>query len=130
MQKSIVLRRSRGRFGSLITWKPLPLIQPRVNSSFQNMSLFHRAVESIRYNLASIEYWISPDGGLRELVGKITALGLVASLGWGAFWLLTGFACQVQSLLFNVILFLGLAVALVTIIKLLPRLLRSILSKL
>lgn len=51
---------------SLIVWSPTPLKKPEIDQNFENLPPIPRASESIRYNIACLEYFISPNGALRE----------------------------------------------------------------
>ncbi len=47
-------------------WKPEPIQKPAVDRRLKDLNELARATECIRYSLLSIEWWISPEGKLRE----------------------------------------------------------------
>jgi hypothetical protein len=122
VRKSIDSRNSFSRWvPALFSWRNRPLPVPRVSSDFEDLPLFSRTVESLRYNFASFEYWISPGGGLREMVGKIVGLGVLGGLGLGVVCLFISFLDQTQLLLVSIMAFLLLLAVVIVMIRLLPR---------
>ena len=47
-------------------WKPQPLEMPKVHPELLKMDSVTRSAEMIRYSARAAEYWLSPDGRLRE----------------------------------------------------------------
>jgi hypothetical protein len=45
-----------------------PLNKPNIDNDFNNLPAIERVTEALRYNLLSIEYSISPKGGLRQWI--------------------------------------------------------------
>jgi len=46
-------------------FKPTPIEPPTVDPEFPEMSGLERSAESVRFNLLSLEYWLSASGRLR-----------------------------------------------------------------
>jgi hypothetical protein len=60
-----------------LRWNPQPISRPHVDPALLKLSSLQRAIESIRFFVLHAEYWISPDGLLREwlrLMLKLTLL--------------------------------------------------------
>jgi hypothetical protein len=100
----------RGGELSIILWNPRPVPPPRVDPDFRRMPELTRTAESIRYNLACLEHWVSPGGELREAC-KI-------SVGFTLLFLLLLLPCAVLAAvlhqlelavksLFNILLYAG-----------------------
>jgi hypothetical protein len=47
-------------------WKPKPVDPPQVDPELPHLDCLTRSAESIRYSILSIEFWISPNGCVRE----------------------------------------------------------------
>lgn len=47
---------------------PIPLNEPKIDYDFNDLPAIERVTEALRYNLLSIEYSISPKGGLRQWI--------------------------------------------------------------
>lgn len=66
------------------SWQAKPVEQPRVNPELENLNGLTRSAESIRYSILSIEFWISPNGQVREwlrqMVGVASGLSIPALL--------------------------------------------------
>ena len=52
----------------LAKWKPEPIPKPAVDRRLKDLNELARATECIRYSMLSIEFWISPEGQVREWV--------------------------------------------------------------
>ena len=50
----------------MIWWQPKPLQPPQVDADLVHLDGITRSAESIRYSILSIEFWISPNGQVRE----------------------------------------------------------------
>ncbi len=50
----------------LVFWSPREIGPPRVEPDLSRLSPIERSAEVIRYSLCRAEYWISPNGWLRE----------------------------------------------------------------
>ncbi|THB67525.1 MAG: hypothetical protein D6E12_08490 [Desulfovibrio sp.] len=57
-----------------------PLNKPQVAEDFQDLGALERVVESLRYNTLSLEYAVSPKGGLRQWLKLNLALLLLVGL--------------------------------------------------
>jgi hypothetical protein len=57
-------------------WQPSPIVPPTVDPLFPDMENVERAAESWRYNILSLEYWLSPNGALREYLRQVVRLSL------------------------------------------------------
>ena len=51
---------------ALVFWCPREIARPRVESDLSRLGPVERSAEVIRYSLCRAEYWISPNGWLRE----------------------------------------------------------------
>jgi hypothetical protein len=47
-------------------WRPIPIEPPQVDQDETRLPPIERSAEVIRYSLLKMEYWISPNGRLRE----------------------------------------------------------------
>lgn len=64
-------------------WKPEPIEPPKVDPELSKLTGLQRATESLRYSLLSIEWWLSPNGRLREWLkinGKIGSVLLIPAV--------------------------------------------------
>ena len=69
----------RGRW--LFTyWHPQPIQTPHVNSSLAHLPFVERSAEVIRYSVLKAEYWISPNGRLREWLRLNVAAALIIGI--------------------------------------------------
>ena len=59
------------------SWHPKPLEPPTVDPEFIHLNDMQRAGDSIRYGILSWEFWISPNGQVREWIRHNTRLALV-----------------------------------------------------
>lgn len=50
----------------LVFWSPREIARPRVEPDLSRLGPVERSAEVIRYSLCRAEYWISPNGWLRE----------------------------------------------------------------
>ena len=50
----------------LLFWRPREIGRPRVEPDLSRLGPVERSAEVIRYSLCRAEYWISPNGWLRE----------------------------------------------------------------
>ena len=60
----------------LVTWKPEPIRKPTVDRRLQDLDALARSMECIRYSVLSIEFWISPDGTVREWLRHNVRIGV------------------------------------------------------
>jgi len=63
-----------------LTWHPQKLQKPAVDPMFPNMDAIQRSAESIRYSVLSWEFWVSPNGQVREWVRHNTCLVIILSI--------------------------------------------------
>ena len=47
---------------------PIPLEPPTLDQDFDKLSILERTTESLKYNLLSLEFTVSPKGGLRQWI--------------------------------------------------------------
>lgn len=47
-------------------WQPQPIDPPSVDPGIDGLDPLQRSAEAIRYSVLSIEFWISPNGQVRE----------------------------------------------------------------
>lgn len=59
-------RPGRPAMAWLIFWCPKEMERPVVNADLSRLGSVERATEVIRYSLRRAEYWVSPNGWLRE----------------------------------------------------------------
>ncbi len=57
-------------------WQPSPVSPPVVDSEYIHMDGISRAAEAWRFNILSLEYWLSPNGVLREWLRQVVRLSL------------------------------------------------------
>jgi len=55
-------------------WQPKPITPPQVDADLQNLDGLTRSAESFRYSILSIEFWMSPNGKVREWLRHNTHL--------------------------------------------------------
>jgi hypothetical protein len=55
-------------------WNPTPISQPSIDPKIEEMEPLQRSAEVIRYSILSIEFWISPNGQVREWLRNNTHL--------------------------------------------------------
>ena len=46
-------------------WQPIPIAKPEIDSSLTSLSAMERVAEVLRFSFMSIEYAVSPNGGVR-----------------------------------------------------------------
>jgi hypothetical protein len=63
--------------GIKATWQPHPVSAPRVDHEFMGMNGLNRATESWRFNILSLEYWLSPGGVLRQFIQLMIWLAIL-----------------------------------------------------
>ena len=59
------------------TWDPQPLSAPTINPDLEELPVFERIAEVLRYQLLQIEYGLSNRGGLREWARVVLVFSLV-----------------------------------------------------
>jgi len=45
---------------------PKPIARPKVDPGFQDLEPLLRSTEAIRFSILSLEFWVDPNGQLRE----------------------------------------------------------------
>ena len=61
-------------------WQPQKIEPPTVDAELEDLDAATRSCEVVRFSLLSLEWWLSPNGTLRELLklnGKITSILVV-----------------------------------------------------
>jgi len=114
----------RRKMGGLLDWRPQPPCRPRVNPDFCRMSRFSRVVESLRYNFASWEYWVSPGGVLREFIRKSLGVAAVAGSVWLIVRFLSCLEAEINSFFYWLLPGVILLLAAALLYRFLPRLFR------
>jgi len=64
-------------------WQPKPIKPPIAEPEIENLNGLQRSAEVIRFNLLSLEWWLSPNGRLREwlkLHGKISSILIIPAV--------------------------------------------------
>ncbi len=64
-------------------WKPKPIGTPEVDPELKDLNGLERAGEVLRYTVLSLEWWISPNGTLREwlrLNSKVSSILLIPAV--------------------------------------------------
>ena len=61
-------------------WKPQPVNPPKVDPQLPKLDPLTRAAEAIRHALASLEFWISPDGQVREWLRHNSRLAFILAI--------------------------------------------------
>lgn len=56
------------------SWKPTPISPPQVDPELPHLDGITRSAESIKYSILSVEWWISPNGRVREWLRHNTHL--------------------------------------------------------
>ena len=64
----------------LCWWKPHPIKPPHVDREFMHMEGFQRSVECWRYCILGIEYWLCPEGSLREFIRHVLRVVVILLL--------------------------------------------------
>ena len=57
------------------SWQPKSIDPPQVDPDLPHLGALTRSAESIRYSILSIEFWISPNGQVREWLRHNARLG-------------------------------------------------------
>jgi hypothetical protein len=72
----------KSRFKRLFTfnWNPKPIEEPEVDPDLPHLDPLTRSAESIRYSILSLEFWMSPDGQVREWLRNNTRLVVVLAI--------------------------------------------------
>src|SRR4051812_4747022 len=64
-------------------WHPEPIQPPEVDPDLPRLTGLQRATESLRYSILSVEWWLSPNGKLREWLrinGKLGSVLLIPAV--------------------------------------------------
>ena len=61
-------------------WEPKSVEPPQVDPDLENLNPFQRSAESIRYSVLSLEFWLSPDGQVREWIRHHSKLALILGI--------------------------------------------------
>lgn len=61
-------------------WHPKPIEPPKPDPNLEKLNGVARAAEVIRFSVLSIEFWISPNGHVREWLKKNTLLAVILAI--------------------------------------------------
>ncbi len=90
----------------LTNWKPQPIQKPAADPRLEELDPLARSTECIRYSLLSFEFWLSPDGTIREWLRHnvrigawlfIPAVFVMPVIGF-ILWQLTGWLSMLMSI--------------------------------
>jgi hypothetical protein len=135
--ETFALRHQSIRNAIRLNWNPGRLEIPRVSEDFQALDPIARGGEVIRYSILRTEYWISPNGIMREWVRWNLAVGLalaipsvvivpVVTLLMGVFVTWSGLIIQIAK---NLLLFPLLAIVIIGLGSAIIILIRAILPQ-
>jgi hypothetical protein len=118
---------------SILQWKPQPICKPLVYKNLGKLNALSRSAECFRYFVLSVEFWLSPNGDVREWLRNnvllavtliIPALFVMPIIGL-ILWQLMGWLSMLQTiagkLIVLPILFLVALLIIKTVIALLKR---------
>ena len=79
------VNKRRHRFRDFIRrhWQPTKIEPPKVDPELEDLDAATRSAEVIRFSLLSLEWWLSPNGTLREwfkLNGKISSILIIPAV--------------------------------------------------
>lgn len=83
-------------FSKVVKWTPNRIEQPNVDRKIQTLPPIKRASESIKYNILSLEYFLSPQGGLRQCLKMSISFTLLFLLLGLPLTILTGIILQIE----------------------------------
>jgi hypothetical protein len=118
-------------------WRPKPIDPPTVNPELEKLNGAQRSAEVIKHGTLRIEYWISPNGTVREWMRKNTLLATILAIpailvlplvSW-IIWLVAGWAMMLVGLAGNLILLPIVALLAVGAIWLAVTVLKAVFSK-
>src|SRR4051812_20302404 len=49
-----------------LNWHPQPIAEPRIDPEFHKLDHLQRTTEVLHYTTRKLEWWLSPNGSLRE----------------------------------------------------------------
>lgn len=118
-------------------WNPQPIEPPHVDPDLPRLNGLQRAAESFRYTALSLEWWLSPNGKLREWLRVNSKIGsalvipavLVVPLVTFILWQVAKWMGWLVSIAGNLILFPAAALLAVIVILAVIAVLRLILGK-
>ena len=119
------------------TWNPQPITKPSVDEKLQNRDPLTRSAESIRYSILSIEFWISPNGQVREWLRHNSRLAvllaipafLVLPVVTFALWQLVSWLAALNSIAGKLIVLPILALIAAVVITLAWLILKAVISR-
>jgi hypothetical protein len=91
---------------TIVQWKPQPNCKPLVDKKLEKLDPLSRSAECFRYFLLSVEFWLFPNGDVREwlrnnllmsVVLLIPALFVMPVIGL-ILWQLTGWLSMLQTI--------------------------------
>lgn len=73
---------NKSRFWDLLKtkWNPQPINPPKIDPELEDLTPLQRSAEVIHYSILSIEFWISPNGQVREWVRHNSRLSLILAV--------------------------------------------------
>ena len=61
-------------------WEPIPIAAPTVDPDLVHLDPLTRSAESLRHSVLSLEFWISPNGTVREWLRHNTRLAIILAI--------------------------------------------------
>jgi len=83
-------------FSKVVKWCPSELDRPKVDTKIQILPPIKRASESIKYNILCLEYFLSPQGGLRQCLKMSISFTLLFLLLGLPLTVLTGIILEIE----------------------------------
>ncbi|MEQ1858447.1 MAG: hypothetical protein ABMA13_00770 [Chthoniobacteraceae bacterium] len=85
MSEPLTPTNSKSRVREFISrhWQPKEIEQPTVDPDLKHLDGAQRSAEVVRYSILSLEWWLSPNGRLREwlrLNGKISSVLIIPAV--------------------------------------------------
>lgn len=66
-------------WGALTTCRPEPRSRPHGDRAYRTWPWWRRVLHALRFNLLTLEFWLSPDGGIRAILMVVLRLLVVAT---------------------------------------------------
>jgi hypothetical protein len=119
-------------YSNIIDWNPKKLSKPQVDSDFDSLPAAPRVAECVRYSFFLVEYWLSPNGGIRECTKMSLSFCVLFFLIWlpliAATTLIASVILQIENItlsvyhiLLNTLFAVLISIVIYTIIRHLPR---------
>lgn len=118
-------------------WKPKAVKPPVVDPQIEKLSPLQRSAEVVRYSVLSIEFWISPNGQVREWLRNNLLLAVILAIPaffvlptiTFALWQFVSWLVALVAIAGNLIVFPVLALLAVAVIAVAVMILKAIFSK-